>query len=367
MSFAGRAPGKFSLTRVGPRLTMAAMGAPPVWLLDIDGVLNAISAEPDPSIWPAGEWIRAHAMCQGIDWPLLAARPVLDFIRRVHESGRAEIRWHTTWQREAPAAGRALKLPDFPVHPCPEFDAFLQQLGGAAPSGERWWKLPAADRVIGEEGRSLIWTDDDIGPQLRLYGQDHLILTKPVVLALSPDTRLGLTPEHLAVIDGFLDDVAAGRVPATAVDVGEDSAARRSRAVPEHRPTDAGEAAVDAGEGPAARRNRAVAERWPAESGKAADGADEGPAVHRGGAVAGEGPAEERAAAVDGGDRGQAPGRVQAADFPGTPERGDLGCGDEPDDRGAVAAPAPPVRRRLWKRGGRTPTASAARPRHRRR
>ena len=79
----------------------------PVWLLDIDGVLNAAAKKPDRNVWPAADWIegRAHE-AGGAAWRILAARPVVDFIRGVHEEGRAEIRWHTTWQHDAAAVAK---------------------------------------------------------------------------------------------------------------------------------------------------------------------------------------------------------------------------------------------------------------------
>jgi hypothetical protein len=33
----------------------------PVWLLDIDGVLNVLGGKPDPSGWPARSWRRFPA------------------------------------------------------------------------------------------------------------------------------------------------------------------------------------------------------------------------------------------------------------------------------------------------------------------
>src|SRR6185436_13043128 len=94
----------------------------PIWLLDIDGVINALDDPPDPRTWPADQWVRAMAMSNlDLEWPMLAARPVLDFLRQVHEQGRAEIHWHTAWQRNALNVGDALGLPAWPVAPCPEY------------------------------------------------------------------------------------------------------------------------------------------------------------------------------------------------------------------------------------------------------
>jgi hypothetical protein len=183
---------------------------PPVWLLDVDGVVNAISRKPDRSVWPADQWITGTANADGTDWPILAARPVIDFIRQVHGSGRAEVRWHTTWQRDAANLAKLLDLPEFEVQDCPEFATRRQSLGGLSPTAVRaaWWKLPAAERVVGGEGRALVWTDDDAAwPVMPREAAADLARCAPTLI-VTPQTHLGLTGKHLRKISDFLDEVS---------------------------------------------------------------------------------------------------------------------------------------------------------------
>lgn len=165
----------------------------PVWLLDVDGVVNAIATKPDRTVWPAVAWIRTTAEAQGSDWPILAARPVLDLIREVHEQGLAEIRWHTTWREHAVKnLAPALDLPEFPVQDDLDVDSFTENEDGCV--AYRWWKVPAAQHVVQVEKRRLIWTDDDLNSNRRELDPfaDHLLIC--------PQTRLGLTPKHLRKI-----------------------------------------------------------------------------------------------------------------------------------------------------------------------
>lgn len=181
---------------------------PPVWLLDVDGVLNAVAGMPDDTVWPAATWVRTSATAEDSTWPLLAARPVIDFIRGIHVSGRAEIRWHSTWRHFARSeVGPALDLPDFPVAVAPEFDSPLATAGSgrAAVTGKYWWKLPAAERVLRDEGRRLLWTDDDLrwmgsGPD----GLGPVVDGATGTLLIAPPDSTGLTPTHLHLIDAFL-------------------------------------------------------------------------------------------------------------------------------------------------------------------
>ncbi len=165
----------------------------PVWLLDIDGVVNAgYRGDPPIDVWP--EWIATSAHNERV-WPINAAVPVLDFIRRVHDEHHAEIRWHTTWQEKAANVGSALGLPDFPVHPAPEFDGGMRSF--------EWWKLPGVWRVLDDEGRRLVWTDDDIGTELR-FAERAALETRPEVLMVTPPSSTGLRPQDLERIAEFL-------------------------------------------------------------------------------------------------------------------------------------------------------------------
>jgi hypothetical protein len=132
----------------------------PVWLLDVDGVLNAATKKPDRNVWPLDDWAEGCAHDGRRQWPILFARPVAAFIREVHEQGRAEIRWHTTWQQDAAVVGKLMHLPDFPVAEAPEWHAFLAA-DRVKLHDDEWWKIGAAVRVVEEEKRPLLWTDDD--------------------------------------------------------------------------------------------------------------------------------------------------------------------------------------------------------------
>jgi hypothetical protein len=181
----------------------------PVWLLDIDGVVNALSPQAPSRPWPAGSWeqhvVRTQVPDRGVlTLPILAARPVLEFITGVVESGAAEVRWHSTW---GPAAittlAPTLGLPPIELSTAPEW----------ADSAPMWWKIPAA-RHLAESGRRLVWTDD----QLPLYrtdrlGEDELAALDAWdgALLLATDPTVGLAPGDLARIGEFLGLERTGR------------------------------------------------------------------------------------------------------------------------------------------------------------
>jgi hypothetical protein len=177
--------------------------AKPVWLLDIDGVVNALARSPVEGSWPADAWLQRVVTADIPDagrmvLPIFTAQPVLDFVAQVAAAGVADVVWHSTWRSAAVTdLAPALGLPALPISVAPEWTD--------RPAGT-WWKLPAAERVVAS-GRPLVWTDDDIAA---LPDQVAELAARPDTLLISPDPRTGLTAQHLRAIAEFvgLDEAA---------------------------------------------------------------------------------------------------------------------------------------------------------------
>ena len=187
---------------------MARSGDTPVWLLDVDGVLNAV---PDTGNrgWPRGDWTEAGVTANGMTWHVSIANRVLAFVRHAHGSGQVEVRWHTTWQTGALDLAKVFDLPEFPIHPCPEFerDYFTNHRylsSNRILASSSWWKYPAALRVTQAEGRSLIWTDDDVRDELTSPQRAALNRTGRRVLIIAPVPHRGLIQPHLNAIATFI-------------------------------------------------------------------------------------------------------------------------------------------------------------------
>lgn len=176
----------------------------PVWLLDIDGTVNATmtigrAAHPQDhnpareTAWPAGvEWLeRRGDEFGGERYALQAAVPLLDYIRLVHREQLAEIRWLTTWREGAKFFAALMDLPDMPVE---------MEMPGTGYS--EWWKLKIAQRVLYTERRPLVWADDDI-----FYNVSRAVrrsMAKDGALLISPTTSLGLMESEVQLIDRYI-------------------------------------------------------------------------------------------------------------------------------------------------------------------
>lgn len=166
-------------------------GLSPLWLLDVDGVLNAVVADV-PHLY---ERLRAEAGGRG--WNITYDPAIIKRIADLHTSGRVEVRWLTTWcQDAATSLAPAIGLPPFVVEGIPEFH-------GSHAKG--WWKSPAAKRLSDTEpGRALIWTDDDLDYSERVGDVPWLAQRTGPTLALAPNPRTGLTADNLDRIEAFV-------------------------------------------------------------------------------------------------------------------------------------------------------------------
>lgn len=174
----------------------------PVWLLDIDGVVNAVApgALTREAVWPGADWVFGTAGgWDGHIFSIIAAKPVIDFINKVHEEGLAEIRSLTTWGEHAVNVWRLLGLPEFPCQT--EYPVDTTQKYG------HWWKQPCAEHVALVEGRDLIWTDDQLHTELSISSRYRL--QKAGALLIRPNDMTGLVAADLARVDAYLQASAA--------------------------------------------------------------------------------------------------------------------------------------------------------------
>jgi len=169
------------------------IAAPPILLLDVDGVLNAARMD-----LPEG-WRRGIFNEFVLSWdPTVTAR-----LRELHESGRVEIQWLTTWTENADLLlAEPMGLPrGLRVHARPgvESTGFSGQRRGV--SG--WWKLSIAMEVAqAEPGRRIVWIDDDLADQAE--DTSEWLAAHGDVLVVAPDFTTGLTHAELDRVEAWL-------------------------------------------------------------------------------------------------------------------------------------------------------------------
>ena len=196
------------------------MPAPPLVLLDVDGVLNAVRpwgrtevrSEARSDVWD--DWRTGVAAADGRSFPITWSPTVVHAVLGWREL--ADVQWLTTWGHDANASLRhLLGLPELPVagtyddvdRPAGEPDAAGAAHAAVAPAAPdrltgRWWKFDVVRRVVRTgEPRRLVWLDDDLAGQddVRAWMREHTTSR-----LIAPDPRAGLTAAHLAAVEEFL-------------------------------------------------------------------------------------------------------------------------------------------------------------------
>lgn len=151
-------------------------------LLDVDGVLNAVTTSPPTDLWPI--WHEGQATPDGRSFRILYAEGVAEFIRELHAAD-VEIVWLTTWGRWAnEQISPMFGLPTFRVAGEPDYH------------DHGWWKLPRARELYEKDRKPFLWFDDDLA--FEHEAQQWLsFLPEGHALAISPDTRAGIEPKHI--------------------------------------------------------------------------------------------------------------------------------------------------------------------------
>ena len=195
----------------------------PLWLLDVDGVLNAVTRTPDRAVWH--DWVQGSAKADDRRWPITFSRSVACAVARLHETGAAEVRWLTTWGDAAnEELGDLLGLPTLevvgrfrdhnvrgravpgdasaatdrrarPSHAAAAGAAARDELTG------HWWKFDVMREILtADPDRAIVWTDDDL---VVFPAEAMWLLERADCLLIAPDTEIGLTPEDLRRIEEF--------------------------------------------------------------------------------------------------------------------------------------------------------------------
>lgn len=160
----------------------------PVWLLDFDGVINV-----DGNMWP-GELMRGKARTSNgftysVWWPPALINAMCEIISR----DVVDVRWCTSWYGYTAQLESLVGLPSLS----------LALTDNDVLYGMRCAKLGAALRVIEDECRPLIWTDDEV---LTIISDERSAFTNNSdVLLVNTSAYDGLTPKDIEDIEQFID------------------------------------------------------------------------------------------------------------------------------------------------------------------
>lgn len=187
----------------------------PIWLLDVDGVLNALGAVS------LSEYAVTQASAAGGTYSIAYNPAVIHRIASLHRDGSIEIRWLTTWCDAANSSlGPAIGMPALEVEGVSDYRREQRWRYGnrlapdiGQPDGSKtvpvqrpamWWKSTAAERVASrDKDRLVVWTDDELNYRINI-GHVDWIAESPNIFPLTPNSQTGLTLEQVDLIVGAM-------------------------------------------------------------------------------------------------------------------------------------------------------------------
>lgn len=184
----------------------------PVWLLDFDGVVNAISKRGAKSVWDRWAFDRIphpdpEPGMKDATLPILWSPYVVDTINYAVERG-VDVRWLTTWREHTRV------LPDvignLPVLPWMDED-MLAAAGGKVDVlnqlGQRW-KLDVFLGLVPDDV-PVLWTDDHLDAILyRATDKRRVTSRKGGTTLIAPRETIGLSQRQVREIREWVDDYA---------------------------------------------------------------------------------------------------------------------------------------------------------------
>lgn len=173
----------------------------PIWLLDVDGVINALCA---PKTWDEHKEGIAH-LDDG-SYKICWSEELIRAIELINKED-VEVRWLTTWGHYANEVLRPLVNleEEFPVQAEP---VYASGYGGASLSYTTFdWKYMAVLEVL-EEGRPIIWTDDDAWTESMLAELTEKAGEIPI-LTIKPYALDGLSRNDIEIIKSWVIQVTS--------------------------------------------------------------------------------------------------------------------------------------------------------------
>lgn len=162
--------------------------------LDVDGVINNLTY----AYYGSEKVTEDSRLFVANGFRMAVAERLVTFFQDLEKRDDVELYWLTTWLHDAPKE----------LSPHIEFGADWTVVeGNPWTSLGPWWKFVEIRSHV-EEGDRVIWLDDDLALERRLWPslQSWIHGLEDNILALSPDSEVGLTEAHTSRILHFLEE-----------------------------------------------------------------------------------------------------------------------------------------------------------------
>lgn len=175
----------------------------PVWLLDFDGVINALSSRGGKSVWDTWRTARITDPENFVgSYPLLWSPAVVSTVALAVDCG-VDVRWLTTWKQHT------VLLPAV-VEGLPNGLPWISDDGIDIDSDKhpQRWK-PFAARAAVSDDAPLLWTDDCLDYILTTDDRSWLRTRRGGSTLIVPRGTIGLSQRNIREINEWIGGVAS--------------------------------------------------------------------------------------------------------------------------------------------------------------
>lgn len=161
------------------------------WLIDFDGVVNAVSRKGDTNVWK--DWKQTKLM--GWDdhgYPVNYSQTVVDLIAYAVSQG-VNVVWLSTWAEETKQFPQA--IPGMPELP---FIGSQRDIHNVSYPDKTHWKLDAAREYV-DPGHDLLWTEDE-AYLTEVIASEWRLLRPGKTTVINPYTPIGLSQRQVEQI-----------------------------------------------------------------------------------------------------------------------------------------------------------------------
>ena len=178
----------------------------PVWLLDFDGVINALSKRGDRNVWDTWSSDRiADPHGSDVMYPILWSPSVVEVISEAVDRG-VNVVWLTTWREHTALLPDVVKgLP----RGLPWWDEdTLKDAGGKLDPMRvlnQAWKAEVARGLL-DPDVPVLWTDDNLDWILRAQDRSWFLRRPGGTSFIAPNANIGLSRRNVREIIEWIDE-----------------------------------------------------------------------------------------------------------------------------------------------------------------
>lgn len=161
----------------------------PIWLLDFDGVINAVASSGDTRVWSEWKESMRGGDPDSIPWYLWAPEAVK--VVGEAQSHGVRVIWLTDWMHMTGQIHEHI----------PEIPPRMEFLTNRIPGPSKYWKVNAARSVV-PDGVPLLWTDDHLKTRMLREKSTKAWVHERAgdTVLINPRKDCGITPRDVTTI-----------------------------------------------------------------------------------------------------------------------------------------------------------------------